>query len=469
MLLLNSWFICNNVIGRIFILHVKGWVFNMGYYLTIILIVIGFLCQKKHHTWICPESLFCYEWSIISFLASLRLFGLYEVGIKTWCIIGLGSISFVLGSGFGEKIKDGKKHSRYNEGVDIKVMNPKTFWVLILFIGLYYSFDLVESIKYMRQGITLGDIREASYGMNSIEGFNRKTGMFWEYLSLFVGVSELIVVAYGIYLFFSDTRNNYSCLIIVLLVETMKAFSNGGRFCLAYLIIELIVCLNIFNQNSEHKMKLSSKVTRVIIRAISILLLLIIVVTLIRGANSNELIKKYYRYLCGDVVFFDLHVKEISFSSLWSFPFAGLYGLWSVILPILNGLGMSYPNAYVSTINEYMDTQMFRQIGDGMYTNAFITPFYHLYADFRLLGVLIGMFLFGLVSGLFYKKVVKCKNSYSIVCYLYVSQMIFKSLQIYPFANKTYIFTLIVLLVIGAFNRKTLYYCEKLDNCSIMK
>lgn len=173
---------------------------------------------------------------------------------------------------------------------------------------------------------------------------------------------------------------------------------------------------------------------------------IVIVLTVIRGAKLNEIFEKYYRYLCGNIIFLDLHIKQLDNSGFLSLGYAGLYGLFSFILPYLNSIGFNYPNLYLKTISEVLNTQDFLQIGDKLYTNAFITPFYHLYADFRFLGVAFGMFIFSVIAGKVYRRAFIERTHTRITFYLIICQMLFKTLQLYPFSMKPYIVSIVIIL-----------------------
>lgn len=77
----------------------------MGYLVSGILLLLAWILYKKNETIAAPEVLLCAEWSFISFLASLRLFGLYDVSWLTWMIVLVGSVSFLFGISFGKRIK----------------------------------------------------------------------------------------------------------------------------------------------------------------------------------------------------------------------------------------------------------------------------------------------------------------------------------------------------------------------------
>ena len=423
----------------------------MGYIVAAVLLMIGVFFHRRQNTWACPEALFCYEWALISFLASLRLFGLYEASWRTWIIILIGSVSFVIGCSGGRMIKVNTYDIEENNSNERDIISERAFWIFAAIIVLYTISDLAQSIHYMRLGVSLGDIRSASVaGQDMVEGYTRREGALWEYVGLCTSVMNLLVTGYGILEYIKDSQKNFKYIATVMIVTLMQAFAYGGRFGLAYVIIELLVCMNLNKVTGRDLISaMSVRLRRNVKRIVIILVAVIVIVTLIRGAETADLLKKYYRYICGDIIFFDLHLEKMNGKSLLSCSFAGFYGLWAVVLPILNRFGISYPQLYLDTISEVMDGQTFLRIGDGLVTNAFITPFYHLYADFRIPGVILGMMFFGIVTGVLYKKVILRRDGYSVVSYLIAAQTIFKSLQMYPFASKIYVLAFVVIWILG--------------------
>lgn len=430
----------------------------MGYIVTAILLIIGIFCHKSQKTWICPEVLFCYEWALISFLASLRLFGLYEASWRTWIIILIGSFSFVIGCSGGRMIKVNTYGIEKADSYKRNIISERAFWIFSAVIVIYMIPDFVQSIHYMRLGISLGDIRDASVaGQDIIEGYTRRKNALWEYVGLCTSVMNLLVTGYGILEYIKGSQKNFRYIATVMIITLMQAFAYGGRFGIAYVIIELLVCMNLNKVTGRDLFSaMSAQLKHKIKRIVILLAVVIVIITLIRGAETTDLLRKYYRYICGDIIFFDQHLKKMDSESLLSCSFAGFYGLWAVVLPIFNRFGISYPQLYLDTINEVMDGQTFLKIGDGLVTNAFITPFYHLYADFRMPGVILGMMFFGVIAGVLYKKVILRRDGYSVVSYLIVAQMIFKSLQMYPFTSKIYMLALVVIWILGTNVRFTL-------------
>lgn len=421
----------------------------MGYLVSGILVFLAWILYKKNGTIAAPEVLFCVEWSFISFLASLRLFGLYEVSWMTWMIVLAGSLSFLFGISFGKRIIVKYSINEERENADVFLMGKKCFWIFLIIMTIYVLYDFSQTYQYLAAGYSLGQIREASVGMSEIAGYNRRTGALAEYIEIIVGVMELLVVASGITYFISDVKKNYKMILGVLFFETLYALTNGGRYGLAYIIIETLVGYFIYKSiKGQMQISLPKAVKRWMKRILVFIISMILIITLMRGAETSELIQKYYRYICGNMVFLDLHINKLNEMGYWSFSYAGLYGFWSIILPVLNSLGINYPETYLETISKVMDTQTFQKIGDNLVTNAFITPFYHIYADFRWVGLVIGMFIFGSIAGNIYKKARYYADGEHIAYYLILAQMIFKTLQTYPLASKNYVVVLILIFIV---------------------
>ena len=423
----------------------------MGYLISFTLFGCGLFLYRNKKNLASPDILFCFEWSFISLLASMKLFTLFDIAIKTWFIIFIGSFSLIIGIYFGNRIKfSNKKYFFFIHSNKIDLI-CRWFYIFSFVIFIFKLGDLKQSLEYLAMGYSLGDIRLASVGLEQISGFTRAAGGVQEYLQILLSAIETIIVATGIVLFISDYKRFKKIMLITLVLVLIDTIINGGRFGLFYVIIELIVCFLLFKYSPKNtKKKLLSKKTKKIAKRIIIfLLIMIFYVTLFRGAESSEIIEKYYRYICGNIVFFDLRLVELNSTDFMSYGFAGLYGLWKLVLPLFNLIGLNYPSLYLKTINQVMNTQEYLHIGTSLSTNAFITPFYHLYADFRIIGVILGMFIFGAICGYFFKKAKSCCDLEWIIFYIVIVQMIFKTLQMYPFTSQIYVVVLIIIWILS--------------------
>ena len=417
----------------------------MGFVISALLLLIGIFFHKKNKTFACPETLFCYEWGMISFLSSLRLFDLYDVGLKTWLIIFIGSLSFVFGCALGKKMIVANGGGQL---VKKKDSTPVLYFALSIILLIISLYQFIPSFRLLRQGYTLDQIRLASYNIVEINGLS-PVSKIGEYLNLVKSSLEIFVVAFGIERFISNFKKNFLYIVPVVILVVLEIFTNGGRFVIAYFVLELLVCLSIYMKKGKFlSKKLSKKSKRIVFVLIALATFLMILITVLRGSQMSELAKKYYRYTCGNTVFLDYHIKRLDINEIQSYSFAGFFGFWSFVLPIFHFFGCDYPSLYLTCIDKVMVGQEFVEVGKDLSTNAFLSSFYHLYADYRFFGVVAGMFLFGVFCGLVYKKAMINDRPLFVAMYLISSQMIFKSLQDYFLSSSQYFIPAVIILII---------------------
>lgn len=422
----------------------------MGYIAAILFIFIGVLFQKKDKTWTAPEVLFCYVWGIVSFFAALRLFDLSEVSFKAWFIIVVGTISFVLGARFKSSIgKQSFDHMLYSGKT---YLPKKMFWILFWIMFILVAKELMETIGLMKMGYSLGLIRNASYGDAEIKGYIRNTGYISVWLDVLRSAIQVIIIACGIEYFIIDIKKNKIYLLAVSFLVIADAFTTGGRWGIAYFIIELFVCYKIYWNRGIYgdKTIISPKAKRRIMLVLISLVTLILVVSIVRGVSIEDSVSYFYAYLCGCVPLLDIKLGEISSSGIWSIIFAGQYGLLTLLVPIFfkGLLGTDMPNIYEVTLSDVMTGQSYYDIGGGRRYNAFVTTFYYLYADMRWIGVVIGMFIFGQLMGILYRSTFNNQNKCTVVPYLIFTQMIIKSIQVYPFSSQVYVAVFLLMICI---------------------
>lgn len=409
----------------------------MGYIVAIVLVIVGVCRHKKRGAWYAPDVLFCYMWFAITFMSSLHLYGMYKSSCYVYFIVLVGSISYVLGVSYSYYIR--VTHVKDVSPASQDFISKKIFWLLFVILFLLRLSPFIESLSLLLSGVNLQTLRNEFFE----HSLSVKDVLINTLTSLFQPLLEISGVVY----FVRDVKRNYLYVLSVLVLTLMSTIIDGGRFGLAFLIIELMVCYAIMCGRKDLSYLPLEKYRGKIIRYVCFLASVIVIATFLRGTELNEMLVKYYRYFCGDIVFFDQKIKIIQDQHL--FPLGtGLWGFWLLFFPLLHVFGVPYPSWYLEATDKVMNTQEFFQIGDNMFTNAFSTPFYYLYADLRLVGVILGMYLFGIFSGLSYRKcLINTKNKY-IIIYILVCQMIFMTIFFYPFTNTGYVLIVLYLFVL---------------------
>lgn len=407
----------------------------MGYITSFILLLTALLLQKKKGTWFSPDVLFCYEWFAISFLASLHLFTMYEVSTFTWNLILIGSISFCV----GVNVNLNKRNIKVQIGSfslenSRPLISQKWYYVLYALVLLSYIPLLVQTILLLQSGIELSEVRSAYFGNTEISGYERNTGGVYAAINYLQAFGYMLVVANGIFVFVKD--RNFLFLLSAISLVIIDSTVTGGRFNIAYFVIELIICFEIFSKARITKTKKANFKTKIIVGATVLLFAYFFVsITFLRGAESDEIVTKYYRYFCGCIPYFDVRMPQIDKDGIWYCGLASFYGITNMIFPVLHVFGVPYPDTYNACIEKVNDTQEFMQIGTEMSTNAFVTPYYHLYADGRFFAVILGMLFFGLIAGKVFKNIIYKASGANVIFYLLICQMIFETLYHYPFVN----------------------------------
>ena len=418
----------------------------MGYIVTTIMALgcaVSIYNKKKIES---PGVLFTAIWVIVCFFASLRLFDINKADVITWLVILVGVISFGLGTNV--KIKSITERNNLNQ---TSYISKSTFWILTVVLLAFSIKDLRQSLEIMSRGYTLGLIRSASYGIINIQGYDVNRDFLSVWIDYFRDGLQVVLVATGIEFFIFDYRKNKKYLIAAAGLVLIEAFTTGGRWGIAYFIIELFVCYKIYcRRDSEtYKINVSRKSRNRIFGILGLLVISIFVVSSVRGLSIEDSLSYYYAYLCGCVPLLDIKINVLNESGIYSFGFGGFFGIISFVIPILFRfvLGEGLPQFYQNAINEVITGQTVYDIGGGRTYNAFVTSFYYLYADFRWLGVMMGMLLFGVIAGHYYRKATTDNNT-SIVPYLIISQMMIKSIQIYPLSSQSYFALFIIMFII---------------------
>ncbi len=396
-------------------------------------------------------------WGAISLFASFRLYTLYAASNKTWFLILIGTLCFGLGCKAATKVNF---NILKNNSHQITTINTKYFWCMAIFTLLYGFGDMAVSIILMKSGVGLQEIRSAGFGLSDdVTGVAPKSAMATFIGMLVFGPIQTLTVALGIYFFLTKSSNNVIYIITAFFIVLEKSIATGGRFDLAYFVIELLVAYKIIGRHY-----ISKRIRRLTKLYFLLGVSSILLITVLRNSDTSVMLQKYYRYFCGNVIFFDLRVEMLDNNGFMTLGYAALYGFFYPVFLILNNLiGLPYPSRYLEMSKIVLNTQEFAQIGDEMTTNAFSTPFYYLYADFRIIGVIIGMFLLGAFCN---KMFIRCQrnlygNMRPTIIYMIVVTALFNTIFCFP-------------TVTTAFYLAIIYAClfikgipKKIDNVNI--
>ena len=297
-------------------------------------------------------------------------------------------------------------------------------------------------------GYTLQEMRGAHFDSGAVAGFEVQKGAVQEILNALQTATKLLIVAVGIHYYTVGEKRNFLYIIAVGGLVVMEAFTDGGRWGLAYLLIEVLVCFYFFRNSVNGKIAGSKSTLNAILLA-AVIVGFIIATSFARGWETDIFLIKYYRYICGNIVFFDKHLASIPDDTPYFFIWNTFYGFWAMFLPFMRAVfGIPYPDSFDQASKIIAGTlQDPVQIGSDMITNAFITPFFHPYGDGGIIGVILGMMFLGFFAGSMYKKAIVNTNGRNVMVYLIVCQMLLHTIYYYPFAGNNYVFVVLFLFI----------------------
>lgn len=410
----------------------------MAYISILILILLGSInwyLEKKVYN---PLTIFSFMWVIIIFLANLRLYGMYDFSNKPFILITIGVIGFSIGYWF-IKYSIFNKYNLYKKESDSTSdkydFNYKVIYIFEIICFLFYAWFSIQIIKKINSGISYSMIRSMYQGYSENALITSKLALqiqSWIAMPvIYLSIPVMLVMIF-------EKKGKKGIILLCILNIIMYIFCSASRFVMQYLIFESILLLFIY------KKKVPDKVKKYIKRMIILATLMIVLMTIIRQqssttASDESVFKSLYAYICLCIPLFDKWINIIDAYHIQTFGMASISGFYAIInLFILKRIGIITP-IYDYTYNIISSTETFMRVFQAKKYNAFVTMFFHLYLDFREIGVLLGSILCGGIYSISFSKVLKNRNILNLIIFLLLSQSLIKSMVRLEFTMTGYL------------------------------
>lgn len=420
-----------------------------------------------------PATMFYGLWSIILGLDSLHLFKLLYTRDEIYSLITFGLCAFAVGYYFN-KIIATKGKIKKSVGYSLR---RKLVYVFAIFAIIYYIDFVVKTIPYYLSGNALALIRAMAQDSSS-EISGNASGVMNAIKILFVTPFTLTLqIIVAVDWFFGNRDKKLIVLDIILMIE--KIMSDGGRAPLIYLFIAFILSYLLSKQRAKnHRLEKSSfaahlediriaakKNKRTIVLFTVVALCGIVFLT--QSRNGENFLKFSYYYFSMQPKMFDLWSSIVDRTGLVTYGAAALNGfLFFVFYLIRNILGLAgYPefwsNAY--GLIEGTGTQWQTISGYGSSANSFVSAFWVLYLDGRVIGIIIGMLVYGWIMSHTYNDALLAKSSKSISLYVLLYIGLFYTFVRLQFANLFYCEEILLILFV-LYRRDSLHRKEDWKN-----
>ena len=228
-------------------------------------------------------------------------------------------------------------------------------------------------------------------------------------------------------------------------------FYSQNKGALAFIVIYLFIVATTFWK------KLPTIVRRNVKRIIIIGSVTVIVLFAIRNSYNNNytLLETLYKYVCGCVNMLNEKIIMAESNHWMTFGMSSIFGFITLIEVVLGVTPIGKGEFYSYVLNIQMDKEIFIRIGPSRWMNAYCTWFYDFFLDFRFIGVVLGGIIFGIVSEIGYKKLIKSNgNVYDMSISLNIAIMIVMSMVRWQFSSANFAMAFVYFLLMKKMSRR---------------
>lgn len=356
-------------------------------------------------------------WMVITVLTSMRLYGLYEADSIVYLLITVGIASFGLGCAVKRRTRFviGSNQRRSSTGVieNIDVGRVKktilhALCILSVVMMIYPDYLAIKSL--LSSGFDMSIIRsefDMSYS-------NIVLRLIYNYIVLPFSFAAGPICASVIFL---SKRKDKIVIFSVGFIVFSRLINEGGRVIILYFLLSILAA---HAMTKSKKKKVKKRIS--IYGLIAVCIYAVIAVT--NSRTDQSLLEHGYSYLCGVVPHLSIRLKEVDSQGMLTYGTASVFGYVDFVFTMLENIGFPYP-AFIKETSSLVNVVVQTTVpitSDKLMFNAFVSPFYYMYCDGRILGVIIGMFVYGMVSFHFYKKLKDRKTYRNLSVYLLILQ-----------------------------------------------
>jgi len=421
----------------------------VGYIVAIMCVLMLIISYKIEKNWYNPATVFFGVWTVVFFLYSLKLYGIYDVEGTTYATIALGLFCFFIGyivctAEKRQIVLSQRNHSQVKEYINYRLLR---FCGVIVFA--FFAEEALETLVLVRSGISLFDIRTSLQGYaeysfsDNLYVLRSMIGPLYTWAILPIYNAMLIISCINLF----TGKKDKTLLLLSAGCLLLKSFKEGSRVALFAFMIYLLFAMVIYGKKIVLSKKIKKRIRLLIIAAI----LIIIAISNIRiSTGEKTLFEEIYLYFTCCIPLWDHWLSEMmARGTEYTYGATSLYGILQLSVTALSVLNGSTPEWYRAGQQAIQDTEMFIQVRNASYSfrsNAYTTMFYYLYKDAGMIGIILGGTLFGGVCTSVYKRIKKgikagLKSERQVYIYLLLLQAIVLSFVRVYFSVASYSFT----------------------------
>lgn len=392
----------------------------IGVVICCIFAIVGYFSERK--LLLNPVTIFCALWGVILFFSSLSKYTMYMASDEINIMIVYGIIAYLVGYYIHKAFFNGIHitiggFSRYQSGRQrIAIPRYQLLYLLCLISILYTIYDLVRVV--VQSGtFNLGTIQRL---LQSGEVSNANSSIINAIVLLVISPIKFILPAITAVDFFYGRRDRKLLLFTVCLIFiNMLSTANRTSFLLFFLWLFFVATLYLYHNTDKKQQYLQkietgnilSKIRKYKWWIVGIAIIAFVVMSMSR--TSTSLFKQIYLYFSMPPRMFEIWAEKVDAEGIYGYGVGSLLGfVYPVFYILKNLLGISMPNLVETMYNWNMMTDtIWVWPGKNVMANAYVSLFWFFYLDGRLVGIIIGMFIFGIVLSRSYSSIIAKKHS----------------------------------------------------------
>lgn len=398
----------------------------MEYISFAICIFLLIFSLKKGDNLYCPTIIFLMMWSIILFLNMINAFGINQATNGAYQYICIGLVSLFLGNLLARNVKWSVFFLGGHKRAFSYQMRFTAIYCLMILTTLFLFLDLKIAVNGLLQGNSLTTIRDW-YGTTYSSGISpikARRGYMEQVLRVILIEPFLCSLPFLCTInLYSSHRNKIFLLFSIILLVTNVISTGGGRLGILTYAMTFILGFFIYKRKYfMHRLELV-KYKKWIKRFSIVGAFAIIFLTLKR--SSTGIFEHVYYYFAMCVPLLDRWIPYIS-NSPHTYGMLSFFGILRIPFLVMEKLGLNVPATYETAQGYILQANQFYSVG-AMLGNSFVSPFYYLYLDGGIVGIVLGMFAFGYASEIIYKKARYSLDDKRVYYLLLFCQMAFMS------------------------------------------
>lgn len=393
----------------------------------ILCIIISVLKERRFFN---PMVVFAGTWLVIVLFSSWNLYNhLFTARERVYQWILLGVVTFALGY-FGALLLMGKKYVVFSWNKrDLSPQKTTPRYKLI------YVLCWISIAIYLKDFLLIGRQLIGSFNLNLVQSLRTGENLAivrnpLENALVFLVIepfSSILIAVTATDIFWG--RRDKKLIIYTMAIMVLRIYSSGGRSSAIHFVIYLFVSYIVMCGREGRKVFDLEKIrkNRKFIRIILVFgVIFVAIITYSRA--GQDAIKTVYADFAMQPYMLDHWATYIENRNLHGYGLATFNGFAHTLLYLLNNLlGVDLSSGIIGTVFDTVarTNSTWVLIGEKTIANAYVTGFWFLYYDFRLIGIAVGMFILGIVAQRACFNAYRTFSQQRVCCYLFTIMLVF--------------------------------------------